>query len=416
MKTFSKYIIDKLLECRHYIIKEKPVVTVEEHLNSQIIAIGDIHGDIELMINTLTIGGVIEETYTSTNSIELNNKGKIKYYKWSGGNKVVVQVGDQIDRCRPSSIFHTCDMKETTYEDEASDIEILLFFTKLHVLAVKEHGAVYSLLGNHELMNSYGDINYVSYENLQQIELADKDLKNVSEKAAADSVFNEIGNDKDNDTDSLKNRRKHIFRRGGILSNFLACTRSSILIVNNYLFVHGGVFGSFINKLNNTNNKYDIFIIINDVVKQWLMNNDDTLYDILNDKYNNNNLYYYFFKKYNYNINHFIAPSSSYINGFINTIDSPFWIRRLGNIKKDTNIDKPSCKEVKKLIDHFNLNGIIVGHTPQLKGGINGTCSDKLYRIDVASSKAFYYILNDTLLPAEVLQINEDNTKKIIKR
>jgi hypothetical protein len=365
---FSKYINKKLVKCQKYInlYSKQPVITNINNIHDRIVAIGDIHGDIDLMLNTLLISRIIKKTIKSNNSIKLNNKGVKEYYEWIGGKTVVVQVGDQIDRCRPT-YYNSCKSNSTTYQDEASDIEILLFFTNLNELAKKYGGAVYSLLGNHELMNCYGDIRYVSYKNLKQVQTSKH---------------------------NLEKGRIEIFKRGDILSTFLGCTRTSILIVNNYLFVHGGVLGSFINKLNDDCNKYAIFEIINDVIKNWLMYDNNNLNFVLNNKYGTNNLYKDFFKSNN-------------INKFIFDIDSPFYTRKLGNIKADTSITDPSCKEVQLLIQHFGLKGIIVGHTPQIPYGINGTCDNKLYRIDIASSKAFYYIIDNLLYP-EVLEIGKD--------
>ena len=77
---------------------------------------------------------------------------KQKYgWRWSGGNTIVVQLGDQIDNLRNNPDY-----------DEPSDIKILKFMTDLHNQAQKEKkGAVYSLLGNHEIMNTK-DLRYVS--------------------------------------------------------------------------------------------------------------------------------------------------------------------------------------------------------------------------------------------------------------
>jgi hypothetical protein len=196
-----------------------------------------------------------------------------------------------------------------------------------------------------------------------------------------------------------------------ILSNFLACTRSSILIVNDYLFVHGGVLGSFIINLNNNNNKYNqkhnnyaVFEIINNVIKQWLMNNDHDLNVILNNYYGSGVSTNYIYRKIFKNNN---------IYKFIIDIDSPFYTRKLGNIKPNIGIYDPSCREVHNLIQHFGLNGIIVGHTPQIPYGINGTCGDKLFRIDIASSKAFFYALKGDILEPQVLEISNKETKVI---
>ena len=46
--------------------------------------------------------------------------------KWIGGDTVVVQVGDQVDRCRP--VDNECDHPKETVNDEASDIKILFLF------------------------------------------------------------------------------------------------------------------------------------------------------------------------------------------------------------------------------------------------------------------------------------------------
>ena len=201
MNMFSKYIQKKLYLCKEYIklYKNNQVITCINNINNRIIAIGDIHGDIDLMLNTLLISKVINKTDKCINTIKLNNKGVKEYYEWVGGTTIVVQVGDQIDRCRPTdSNTNNCKNESTTFQDEASDIEILLFFTNLNELAKKYGGAVYSLLGNHELMNSLGDIRYVSYKNFKQVEIKEQ---------------------------SLENGRIQIFKRGDILSNFLACTK-----------------------------------------------------------------------------------------------------------------------------------------------------------------------------------------------
>ena len=117
----------------------------------RIIVIGDIHGDWKMMLDTLILAKVIDKK---------NN--------WIGKDTVVVQLGDQIDRCRGSG--SSCQRPETTIDDENSDVKILEFFTNLHNQASKKGGAVYSLLGNHELMNVNGDLRYVSYKGLVEFD------------------------------------------------------------------------------------------------------------------------------------------------------------------------------------------------------------------------------------------------------
>jgi hypothetical protein len=383
MKTFSKYIIGKLLECRNYINKYEYKIIDSNIIREEcdIIAIGDIHGDIQLMLDTLTIGGVIQETNAqNNNAIEIIRKDKNdnkEYYEWIGKNTIVVQVGDQIDRCRPTNFMSSnCKEQNVTYDDEASDIEILLFFTNLHEKAEKKGGAVYSLLGNHELMNIHKDIRYVSRKNLEQLNV----IEDEYEDEEINNEVKEIMTNEDNNIDNYIQRRINIFRREGILAKFIACTRYSILIVNGYLFVHGGVLGSYINQNNFNNINY--FQDLNNKIKNYLI------------------------KKQDKNL-------EKEIKGFIFRTNSPFYTRKLGKIKINAKIDDIHCKDVKKIIDHYdNIKGIIVGHTPQLKG-INGTClkqkKNTLFRIDVASSKAFH-LWPDYNLQAQVLKISKNNT------
>jgi hypothetical protein len=406
MKTFSKYIISKLIECRDHTKNfDETINPIITRQGCHIIAIGDIHGDIQLMIDTLTISGVIKKTNAENNNAiqinrsvqKYNKKGNpkyyewIEYYEWIAKNTIVVQVGDQIDRCRPTDKkFSNCKEQHVTYDDEASDIEILLFFTNLHIKAsaIEDGSAVYSLLGNHELMNIIGDIRYVSYKNLEQLYVNDEN-KNLEQLYVNDEnkdqdqdinkeVIDVTNEDYTNNIPNYIKRRKNIFRREGILAKFIACTRYSILIVNGYLFVHGGVLGSYINQ---TYNLQDL----NNKIKDFIMNKKD-------------------------------KKTEKEITNFIFNADSPFYTRKLGNIKKNTSLD--DCTDVQNIINSLHLKGIIVGHTPHLDG-INGTCKEndknKLFRIDVASSKAFKYILNNEQAKAQVLKISNDDETYVLK-
>ena len=128
----------------------------------RIIAIGDVHGDLNLTINYLLISTVIKKTKDTKEILKVTYEdGTEENYKWIGDNTIVVQVGDQVDRCRPTG--GRGDMcirdKKATIDDEHSDIKILDLFNELNKLAIKEDGMVISLLGNHELMNYQGNIN-----------------------------------------------------------------------------------------------------------------------------------------------------------------------------------------------------------------------------------------------------------------
>jgi hypothetical protein len=92
----------------------------------RLVAIGDLHGDIAAMRSALRTAGAIDASD-----------------KWIGGELVIIQTGDILDRG----------------DDEQAMLDL---FTKLEAEAKAAGGAVIMLLGNHELMNAAGDFRYVT--------------------------------------------------------------------------------------------------------------------------------------------------------------------------------------------------------------------------------------------------------------
>jgi hypothetical protein len=92
----------------------------------RIVAIGDIHGDYDNYIVALTAAGLVDK------------KGK-----WSAGKTHFVQTGDIPDRGPDTQ-------------------KIIEHIRKLGKQAKKKGGRVHNLIGNHEAMNVYGDLRYVT--------------------------------------------------------------------------------------------------------------------------------------------------------------------------------------------------------------------------------------------------------------
>lgn len=191
----------------------------------KIIVIGDIHGDMKELLSCLKLAEVIDDMYN-----------------WIGGKAVIVQVGDQIDSCRFDG-KNQCNDPSNYNMDEAHDIMILKFMTELHNKAVLAGGAVYSLLGNHELMNVEGDMTYVSYSNIRKFD-----------------NYNGISNGME--------ARKHSFLPGNEIANFLACTRKVALIIGSNLFVHAGIIPEMVYK-------YNDITTINMILTLFLLNELD---------------------------------------------------------------------------------------------------------------------------------------------
>lgn len=314
----------------------------------RIIVLGDVHGDWNKLIGALKLGKVIDED---------NN--------WNGGTTVVVQVGDQIDRCRYVKGGPACDKKEATLNDEPHDWKILQFFTRLHKQAIKKGGAVYSLMGNHELMNVQGDMRYVSYQG-----------------------FKEFENYKKSDGTIIKDgeqARRWAFKPGNHISEFLACTRQVALIIGKNLFVHAGIIPKLAKKYSVQN--------INQLMSLYLL-----------DK---------------------LKTKTQYADIFSQSKETPLWTRTLGNIglkqystenisdtdkKKTSAICNVNLNVVKKV---YNIDKIYIGHTPLLSHGMGSICNGDVWMTDYGQSNAFGQFKTNNMI--QVLQILNDNEVTVLK-
>ena len=331
----------------------------------RILVLGDIHGDYKLAIQMLLAGKVIDK----------NNN-------WIGGNTYVVQVGDQVDRCRPMGTYQ-CNQKLGTDDDEASDIKILKYFSKLHKQAIMKGGKVISLFGNHELLNIQGQLHYVSYKGLREF---DNYIDPISNKVIRDG----------------ETARAHAFAPGNEYGKFLGCTRLATVIIGTNLFVHAGILPVIIDQLKERGKTvYDI----NHIIRKWLIS------QISRDTSNTVQM---------------IADTTEH---------SIFWTRILGNVPINVSLKEDVCASfLAPVLSTLNIGSMIIGHTPQSFakfGGINGTCyqynngkkgQNTLWRVDNGSSKAFdkfdeKYVLFNTkneFRKPQVLEILNDNEYNVI--
>lgn len=293
----------------------------------RIIVIGDIHGDLNQLIKSLKIAKVI------------NRK-----LEWVGDDTIVVQVGDQIDSCRFNGKIH-CNEVGGSYNDTAEDIKILQFMTELHFKAQKHDGAVYSLMGNHELLNVMGDMTYVSHENIKEF---------TNYRTKNNSIIN----------DPIEGR-KYAFTPGNDIANFLGCTRQMALIIGSNLFVHAGIVPEIAKKYNVEN--------LNTILSLYLfdeLNNPRQFHDI-----------------------------------FMSSQLSPLWNRTFGSLNQSYD----NCKFYMEPLDKsYKVGKIYVGHTPQLKDGIHSSCNNKIWKVDNGMSRAFDTFKSNETKRTQVLEILND--------
>jgi hypothetical protein len=162
----------------------------------RIVAIGDLHGDLDACRRALRLGGAIDDVD-----------------RWIGGDLVVVQTGDQLDRG----------------DDEQA---ILDLFTRLAGEAAAAGGAVHVLNGNHELMNVALDLRYATPGGFE-------DFRDAVTVGDVDSVLSRF--------DESQRPRAAAFRPGGPYARVLA-GRNTVAIVGDNVFAHGGVLPEHVDK------------------------------------------------------------------------------------------------------------------------------------------------------------------------
>lgn len=337
----------------------------------RIIAIGDLHGDFNKTIECLKIAKVLEED----KNFPLNSK---KRYKWIGGETVIVQIGDQIDRCRNLP----CNNPNSTNPDENSDIKILKFFTDLHLKAIKKGGAVYSLVGNHEIMNVTGRMDYVSYKGIVGFE---------KENEYGDSLYQSKIPDGLTDLDA----REWAFKPGNPLAEFIACTRKLVLKIGDFMFVHAGILPKIAEQY-----KGDIGIEeMNHILSAYLF-----------DKLDKDEIV-----KHQNLLGPEIASRSGILGADNDNYEiSPLWNRKYGYISRSSNEfdNEKTCNllfnPIKKI---YSIKKMFIGHTPQVDNKITSSCNNGLWFTDIGMSKAFNP--NDNEVKAQVLEIKDGVCKMI---
>lgn len=167
----------------------------------RVVAIGDVHGDLSATKAALRLGGLIDE------------RGH-----WSGGDTVVVQTGDVLDRG----------------SDEQAILDLLM---RLQAEADKDGGAVHLLQGNHELMNAAGDFRYVTPGGFA-------DFQDVAGLDTSDPVLSRLP--------AEQRARAAAFLPGGFYAKRIA-THPVVVVVGDTVFAHGGVLPKYAGQIEQLN-------------------------------------------------------------------------------------------------------------------------------------------------------------------
>jgi Calcineurin-like phosphoesterase len=180
---------------------------------NRIVAIGDVHGDYDTLVQVLRSAGIID-----------------KSGKWIGGATHLVQTGDVLDRG----------------PDSRRVLDLLIGLEKQ---AVRSKGMVHALLGNHEAMNIYGDLTYVPpgeyklYRNDDSEETRDRAYDVLADPAKKDDVEYHDKWYKEHPLGWVEHRQA--FSPTGVYGKVLL-EHDAVVKINDLLFLHGGISQKYV--------------------------------------------------------------------------------------------------------------------------------------------------------------------------
>ena len=188
----------------------------------RIVAVGDLHGDFSAWRDILRSASLVD------------NNGH-----WTGGDTILIQTGDAVDR-GPNSR------------------EIIQDLMRLQKEAARAHGQLIAMIGNHEAMNLTGDLRYISaadYAGYADRRSASR-RENVynSNKTAIETAYRE--KDPQMSGDAIKRAWFEVFPLGRIEHQIAWSDHGDIgrwvvknpvvVLLDGTLFVHGGISPAYL--------------------------------------------------------------------------------------------------------------------------------------------------------------------------
>jgi len=278
----------------------------------RIVAIGDVHGDYQSLLDLLRTAALVDA------------KGA-----WTGGATHLVLTGDMIDRGDHSA-------------------QVLDLLMDLEPQARKAGGRLHALIGNHEAMDIYGDLRYVTKDDFAGFQARNsKDLRDRQMRTAWDDLKRQ-GTTPPNEAQWRKTfedehplgwvEHRMAFQPEGKYGKWLR-RQNAIIKINDAIFLHGGI-----------SEKYAA----------------STRTEI------------------NTRVRGELADFTKLAKGIVTDDQGPLWYRGMAQLPED---DRGMAALLPRVLATHQAQHIVIGHTPQV--AVMPRFNGKVIVIDVGLTKIF---------------------------
>ena len=278
----------------------------------RIVAIGDIHGDYQRLLEVLRTAALVDAKNT-----------------WIGGDTHLVLTGDFVDRGDHSA-------------------QVLDLLMDLEPQARKAGGRLHPLIGNHEAMDLYGDLRYVTKDDFAGFQAPNsKELRERRLRADLDDLKRQGTPPADENAWRKKFEDEHplgwvehrqAFQPDGKYGKWIR-QLNAIIKINDAVFVHGGISEQYAASARAE---------INAKVRDELSN------------------------------------FTKLAKGVVTDEQGPLWYRGMAQLPED---DRGMAALLPRVLATHQARHIVIGHTPQL--AVAPRFGGKVIAIDVGLSKPF---------------------------
>jgi len=329
----------------------------------RIVAVGDVHGAGDAFVSILQRAGLIDAQK-----------------RWSGGNSILVQTGDLLDRGQ--DVRHVLDL-----------------LMALETQAASAGGRVHALLGNHEVMNLIGETRDVAPELYQQFADARSESRREEAFQAASKVSGGTAPDK---TEWMAAHPpgyveyREAFAANAPYGKWLR-SKPIIVEVGDTVFMHGGINLDFSSdSVDNINKRVRRELTEFDDGFRWLQQHDlatatFTLTEVvraaqsewtrLDAKRKRDSL-----SEEDVNEAKLLLPILKIDSSALLNANGPLWFRGYS-----TWTDQEGAERMAALLKKYKVKRFVTAHTPQPNGQITTRFNNTLFLIDTGMLNGKFY-------------------------